>query len=126
MAYKFYNPNPVGRFNIDCIPRATAKALDIDWDAASVLLCNAAIGMGTVECSDDAMAAVLRRHGFCRDVIPNTCPECYTVNDFCEDHPKGTFVLELGGHVVTIVDGVAYDTTNPARETVQFYWYQKE
>jgi len=124
MAYVFYNPNPVGRFTIDCMPRALSKVLDIDWDTASVLLCNNAIKMATVECSNEVLAAVLRQNGFYREVIDNNCPDCYTAEEFCNEHFKGTYVLGFGEHVCAVIDGVIYDTTNPSKTVPLYFWYK--
>lgn len=124
MAYVFYNPNPVGRFVIDCMPRAVAKVLDVDWDTASVLLCNAAISMGTVECSNESIAAVLRKNGFYRAVIDNECPDCYTAENFCNEHSKGTYVLGFGQHVCACIDGILFDTTDPSMDIPMYYWYK--
>ena len=38
MAYKFYNPNPVGRMTNDCSVRALSKALGVTWDEAYLKL----------------------------------------------------------------------------------------
>ena len=124
MAYAFYNPNPVGRLTIDCMPRALTKALDICWDAASVLLCNNAIKMATVECSNEVLAAVLRQHGFYREVIDNDCPDCYTAEDFCNEHFKGIYILGFTQHVCCVMDGVIYDTTDPSMDIPLYYWHK--
>ena len=126
MAYVFYNPNPVGRFVKDCMPRALSKALDIDWDTASVLLCNAAIKMGTVECSNEVLAVVLRQHGFYRGAIDNTCPDCYTAEDFCNEHFKGTYILGFGDHVCCVKDGTIFDSWDSSLELPIYYWYKKD
>ena len=70
--------------------------------------------------------AVLRKNGFWREVIPNTCPDCYTVEDFCKDHPKGTFVVRVNDHVLTVVDGDIYDSWDSSKEIPSYYWYKKE
>jgi hypothetical protein len=124
MAYAFYNPNPIGRFTNDCTVRAVSKALDIDWDTASVLLCNSAIQMGDIEPSNQVLAAVLRQHGFYRAVIDNDCPDCYTAEDFCNEHFKGTYVLGFGDHVCCVVDGVIFDTFDSSSWCPIYYWYQ--
>ena len=126
MAYTFYNPNPLGRFVKDCVPRALSKALNTDWETAKVLLSNASFKMGDMENADDVLSAVLRQNGFYRDIIPNTCPECYTAEDFTNDHQTGTFVLYLGNHFATVVDGVLYDSWDSSLEIPQYYWYKKE
>ena len=76
--------------------------------------------------SDAVWGAVLRQHGFYRKAIPNRCPDCYTAEDFCRDHPEGVFVLGFGGHVATVVDGILYDSWNSSREIPVYMWYRKE
>ena len=70
--------------------------------------------------------AVLRQHGFYRDSLPHVCPDCYTVAEFCADHPRGIYVLGTDGHVVTAIDGDWYDVWDSGDEIVTYYWYRKE
>lgn len=126
MVYVRYNPNPTGRRVGDCAIRAIAKALDVDWETAYLMITKAGYLMGDMPSSDSVWGSVLRRNGFYRDVIPNTCPECYTAEDFCLDHPEGTFILGFGGHVATVVDGKIYDSWNSSQEIPIYYWYRKE
>ncbi len=121
-----YNPNPAGRNVGDCSVRAVSKALEIDWETAYDLISDAGYNMGDMPSSDSVWGAVLRQNGFYRTAIPNYCPDCYTVRDFCEDHPIGTYVLGFGGHVATVKDGDIYDAWNSSNEIPQFYWYKKE
>lgn len=121
-----YNPNPLMRRVGDCAIRAVSKALDTDWETAYALITVNGYAMGDMPSSDSVWGAVLRQHGFYRGAIPNTCPNCYTAEDFCKDNPKGVFVLGFGGHVATVVDGNLYDSWNSSNLTPQFYWYKKE
>lgn len=121
-----YNPNPAGRRVGDCAVRAISKALDIDWESAYDLIANAGYAMGDMPSSDSVWGAVLRRNGFYRKAIPNKCPDCYTAEDFCIDHPQGVYVLGFGGHVAAVEDGVLYDSWDSSNEIPQFYWYRKE
>lgn len=121
-----YNPNPAGRNVGDCSVRAVSKALEIDWETAYDLISDAGYNMGDMPSSDSVWGAVLRQNGFYRTAIPNYCPDCYTVRDFCKDHPIGTYVLGFGGHVATVKDGDLYDSWNSSNEIPQFYWYKKE
>ena len=123
-----YNPNPAGRFVGDCAVRAVAAALDVDWEEAYNLIADAGYAMGDMPSSDSVWGAVLRRHGFYRAAIPNTCPDCYTVDDFIKDYPKGVYVLRSGGmfgHVATIRDGVLMDSWDSRSEVPVYYWYKK-
>jgi len=125
MAWIRYNPNPAGRNVGDCAVRAITVALDIDWEDAYELIARAGYNMADMPSSDSVWGAVLRSNGFYREAVPNTCPECYTVADFAKDHPVGVFVVGTGGHVVTIVDGVLYDSWDSSNEIPIYYWYKK-
>lgn len=125
MAYIEYNPNPVGRRVGDCSVRAISKALNMGWEAAYIALVINGLQMGDMPSSDSVWGALLRQHGFYRAAVPDTCPDCYTAEDFCEDHPHGIYVLGFGGHVATVVDGDLYDAWDSSHEIPQFVWYLK-
>lgn len=124
--WREFNPNPVGRRVGDCAVRAIAKALDTDWETAYAMIASNGFSMGDMPSSDSVWGATLRQHGFYRDSIPNTCPDCYTAADFCRDHPTGTYVLGFGGHVATVKDSVLYDSWNSSSEIPIYYWYRKD
>lgn len=126
MAFVFYNPNPTGRRVGDCAVRAVAKALKVDWETAYSMIASNGYDMGDMPSSDSVWGSVLRQNGFYRKAIPNTCPDCYTVKDFCEDNPYGTYVLGFGGHVATVVNGDLYDSWNSSNEIPVYVWYRKE
>ena len=124
--YVYYNPNPTGRNVGDCAIRAISKALNVDWEEAFMLVAKNAYLMGDMPSSNSVWGALLRQNGFYRTTIPDSCPDCYTAEDFCQDHPKGTFVLGFGSHVATVVDGNLYDSWDSSHEIPQYYWYRKE
>ena len=121
----YYNPNPTGRNVGDCAVRAISKAFDTDWEEAYDLISDAARLMGDMPSADSVWGAVLRQHGFYRRAIPNFCPNCYTAEDFCIDHPYGTYVLGFGGHVATVKNGILYDSWNSTKEIPQYYWEER-
>lgn len=121
--YQYYNPNPSARSVGDCSIRAISKALGIDWEKAYAKVVVNGFRMNDMPSSDSVWGSVLRMNGFRRDIIPNTCPDCYTMEDFCEDNPRGTFVLGTGTHVATVVDGVLYDSWDSSQETPIYVWY---
>jgi hypothetical protein len=126
MAFIEYNPNPMGRKVGDCSVRAIAKALNMDWASAYMLLTVQGMCAKDMPSSDAVWGASLRQHGFKKYLLPDTCPECYTVQDFCSDHPEGTYVLALGGHVVTVINGNFYDSWDSSDEVPLYYWSRKE
>lgn len=121
-----FNNNPVGRKVGDCAVRAVSKALDMGWEAAYIALVINGMQMGDLPNSDAVSGSVLRQHGFKRRAIKDTCPDCYTVEDFCEDHPEGVYVLYCGNHVVTVESGNYFDSWDSGQEHPQYVWYKEE
>ena len=123
--FQFYNPNPAGRISVgDCAVRALTKVLGVDWEKAYALLVKNGFEMADMPSSNAVIDSVLRQHGFRRKNIPDTCPECYTAEQFCRDNPHGTFVLGFGGHVATVIDGNLFDAWDSSKEIPQFVWYK--
>lgn len=120
--WRYWNENPAGRNVGDCAVRAVAVALGVDWETAYLMISDAGYKMADMPSSNSVWGAVLRQNGFYRHTIPNTCPDCYTINDFAEDHPKGVYVVCTGNHVCTIRDGLVFDSWDSTQEIPQFYW----
>ena len=126
MAFIRFNNNPTGRTVGDCAVRAVSVALNTDWETAYLMIAKNGYAMGDMPSSDSVWGAVLRQNGFYRKAIPNSCPDCYTADDFCKDNPHGVFVLGFGGHVATVVDGDLYDNWDSSQLYPQYVWYRKE
>ena len=124
--YKPYNPSPIGARVGDCSVRALTKALDTDWEDAYLLLCLKGYKMYDMPNANACIHAVLADNGYEREIIPNTCPNCYTISDFSRDNPKGTFVVGTGTHVVAVVNGDIYDSWDSSNEIPIFYWRKKK
>ena len=124
--WKLFNPNPAGRIVGDCSVRALAKALGIPWEEAYARACSSGFLMGDMPSSDSVWGAVLRQNGFSRNAIPNTCPDCYTIGEFAAEHPRGTYVVGTGRHVVAVVDGNVYDSWDSRDEVPVYYWSKGE
>lgn len=121
-----YQPNPAGRNVGDCAVRAVSAALGVDWERAFAMIAKAAYQMADMPSSNSVWGAVLRQHGFYRHAIPNTCPDCYTAEDFCRDHPRGVYVLGFGNHVATVKNGIILDSWDSSNEIPQYYWSKGE
>ena len=125
--YVYFNPNPARRVTSDCVIRAVCKLMDIDWDTAFLKLSYIAfIKKDSIE-KGHVWGDFLKLNGYRRGHIPDSCPDCYTVENFCVDHPKGRYLLRIdgmvSGHVVTVVDGDYYDTWESGGETVEYFYY---
>ena len=120
--WKRFNENPAGRNVGDCAVRAVSVALDVDWETAYAMIAENGFLMADMPSSNSVWGAVLRQHGFSRYAIPNSCPDCYTVEDFADENPRGVYVLVTNGHVVTIRDGTVFDSWDSRQEIPQYYW----
>ena len=122
MAFIFYNPNPRKRFVGDCTIRAICKLTGKDWDSVYVGTTLEGFFAKDMPSGNATWGAYLNRLGYVRRALPDTCPFCYTVKDFCIDHPIGHFLLSLDQHVVAVVNGDYYDTWDSGNEIPIYYW----
>lgn len=122
--YIFYNPNPDGNLVGDCVIRGIAKVTGQSWEDAYLGVVNAGYRLKDMPSSNYVWAAYLKRMGFEKQIIPDNCPDCYTVKQFAKDHPQGTYLLGTGTHVIAVVDGNYYDTWNSGDE-VPIYYFQR-
>ena len=126
MAWIPFNPNPMGKYVGDCTVRAVAKATNQSWQDAYSGMVLQGFFMADMPSANSVTTAYLRKKGFRRRTIPDTCPECYTLNDFCEDHPKGMFIVGLDKHVVAVNDGDFFDSWDSGNETPLYYYERNE
>jgi len=122
MSYIFFNPNPSRKTVGDCVIRAIAKATRRSWEEVYLDVMRKGFELHDMPSSNNVWGAYLKSKGFRRYSIPDSCPDCYTVQDFCDDHPFGTFILATGSHVVTVINGHYFDTWDSGNEVPIFYW----
>lgn len=122
MSYKVYNPNPANHSAGDCVIRCVCKLMNLDWDTAYLKVCMAGFKMKEVPTANHVWGSFLFENGFVKKVIPDTCPYCYTIRDFCVDHPFGEFAAATGSHVVAVVNGDYYDSWDSGNEVPVYYW----
>ena len=122
--YVYENLNPQGKNVGDCAIRAVAKATGQTWIQAYMALYVHGLQLADLANSDAVWTSYLRNKGFTRGVIPDTCPDCYTVADFAEDHPVGTFVLGTGSHAVAVIDGTIFDAWDSSN-AIPIFFMQK-
>ena len=124
--YKKYNANPESKRVGDCTVRALSKALGQEWEKTFTELAFEGFLMCDMPSANHVWGAYLKRKGFRRKLIPDECPSCYTVADFCREYPTGTFILAIEGHVVAVVDGDYYDSWDSGAEIPIYYWERKD
>lgn len=120
--FKYFNPNPLGIHTGDCVVRAISTATDMPWEDVFIDLALFAYDRKMMPTENRLWMEFLRNKGLQREAIPNTCPDCYTINDFCADHPNGVFILATGSHVVAIIDGNILDTWDCGEKNPIYFW----
>lgn len=125
MAYIHFSNNPLGKNTGDCVIRAISVAENLSWDEVFWKLAQKAYEMGDVLTSNSVWGALLKDLGYVRGVIPNSCPDCYSVREFANEHPQGIYVLGTGTHAVAVVNGDYIDAWQSGNET-PIYYFRKE
>ena len=120
-----YNANPARNRVSDCTVRAISKLTSQSWDDVYWGLCIQGFLEKDMPSADNVWGDYLRKNGYRRRLIDPSCPDCYTVAQFCEDHPVGDFLLSIPGHVVAVSNSRWYDTFDSGDET-PIYYYSKE
>lgn len=126
MPYIYYNPNPKRSTAGDCVIRAICKLTEEDWDTVYSKVTLYGFLNKEMPSSNYVWGSLLKTLGYSRHIIPDTCPDCYTVRDFCKDNPRGTYLLATGAHVVTVTNGDYYDTWDSGNEVPVYYWTKGE
>lgn len=122
--YEYFNPNPLNKRVGDCVIRALCKIMDMSWKDMFLQLVTYAYNLADMPSSNVVWDSYLRSKGFVRVAIPNTCPECYTIKDFCADHPIGKYILSTGNHTVCVENGSYFDSWDSGEE-VPIYYYRR-
>lgn len=120
--FRYLNVNPRSRDTIDCTVRAISLFLEQSWDDTYWGICTIGFLTKDMPSSDRTWIRYLVSKYCKRYTIPNTCPMCYTVKDFCYDFPYGRYLLKVDEHVVAVIDGYYYDTWDSGDEVVSYYW----
>ena len=120
------NLNPYNKHVGDCVIRAIAKAANISWDDAYTALTVQGYKEKDLLSANSVWGKYLQSVGFRRNVVSDSCKDCYSVEQFCAEHQNGTYVLALQNHVVTAIDGQFFDTWDSSQEPIVYYWERSE
>lgn len=119
------NPNPRGKHVPDCVIRAISIATGQSWHDVYYAICD----VGGEECNMPSANAVWGKYlyelGFEPFILPQACPECVTVKEFCRMFPDGTYIIGTGSHAVAVIDGNYFDSWDSGGEQPSYFWRVK-
>ena len=126
MGWMPYNANPYLNDTDDCVVRAVSTFFDCSWDKAYLMV----VMQGFKEKQfpnnrNDIWGRMLLEKGLSKYYIPNTCPNCITVEKFANDHPYGRYILCTTTHVIAVINGTYYDTWDSGQEYPVYYFTEK-
>ena len=117
--YEFYNENPLGLYEDDCVLRSISCATNRSWDNVYDELSDLAQAKGTLLDKRQFVRWYLDKN-FRR--IPNPP---YKVKDVANYFKNNIVLCTMRGHIVCIKYGIIYDTFNPSNRLVEDVWVVK-
>ena len=124
--YSFTNPNPKEKRVGDCTVRAIALATNQSWEDTYLDLCLEGYILCDMPSSNNVWGSYLTKRNWEYHRLQDFCPFCYTIENFCEDNPKGIYIVATGSHVVCVKDGKYYDAWDSGDKIPLFYFSKKE
>lgn len=122
--WRYFNPNP-RKLNVgDCTVRAICAVTGLDWNTVHKALCDLSGDMSDMPSADRVWWTLLEQFGFEKQKLIDRCPDCYTVRDFAEDHPRGMYILGPHEHAVAIISGDYWDSWDSGA-TIPSYYFRR-
>lgn len=115
--YKFYNANVLGKFHNDCTVRAISLAEGKTWDETYEELSNIAQRKGIILDDVNFVEPLLDSR------YKRICPKQKYVGEFAEEHPHGTYLITMKGHITCCIDGVNIDTFDTCNRRMWCAWF---
>lgn len=116
--FVYFNQNPDGEKESDCVTRAISFATMIPYQEIRKKLFHVS---KLYRCP--RLTLCCYRH-LLDDVLKLEQVSCdgLTVGEFADVYPYGTYLIRMGGHISTIIDNTIYDIWDCRREWVTDAW----
>lgn len=113
MAYKFYNDNPLGKYENDCVVRGISMATNKSWDEVYENLSQLAQYNGTMMDDRDFVIDYLNSK---YEVVPYLP---YTVGEVADAYPNNILLITMNGHITCSRFGTIYDSFDPRNRVAE-------
>ncbi len=120
--FEYVNPNPEKKNVGDCTVRAIALATNQEWDKVYLDLCLQGYMEHDMPSSNSVWGKYLTERGWNYYRLQDSCPFCYTIDNFCNDHKEGTYIVATGTHVVCVQNGKYLDAWDSGDKVPLFYF----
>ena len=125
--YRYSNPHPEGKHVTDCVVRAVTFAVEGDYLEVRRYLNRIKKELKETSYKNGKfMHKYAKLNGWKKISFPaiKGVPRLRG-EDFVKQYPKGTYILNLAGHVVTVVDGVYLDIWDSTEKMIYNAWEVK-
>lgn len=120
--WQYTNLNPAKKNVGDCVVRAICLATGKTWLSVYDDICLVGRQEYDMPNADVVWGRYLHKLGFEPFILPNRCPQCVTIKQFCQMFPRGTFIIGTGSHAVAVVDGDYYDSWDSGDQIASYFW----
>lgn len=116
MGFEYYNANAKGRFVNDCVIRAISTAENKAWQDTYNELSEIAGQQGILLDDVNFVEPLLDSR------YERSCEKRKTVGEFAEEHPAGTYLITMAGHITCLIDGQIVDTWDCRQRRMWCAW----
>ena len=117
--YKFYNENPLNKYEDDCVIRAISCATNKSWDYVYDYLSDLAQAEGTLMDKRDFVRNFLDKNYKRVPYISGS------VGEVSARFPYNTILITMNGHIACSKNGVIYDTFDCRGNQAENVWLVK-
>ncbi len=118
--YKYLNLHPKDLLIGDCVKRSIAMAANMEYATVQRELNKHKKVTGAKAFNENGNPDSYVKNVLQGEKIVFSKNQNMTGAGFCEEHPKGNYILDMGTHWTACVDGVIYDTWNCSGEQVEY------
>ena len=119
MGFKFLNLNPLGKREEDCVCRAISLATEKDYEDVQEQLY---LISKLFRCESLCVCCYKHLLDYVYNLDRIESFHGYTIHEFIELNPKGTYIIRVDGHLTCAIDGILYDTWDSRDCIVDIVW----